>query len=95
MTYAELETALEILGLPERASLKEIKARHRSLVKRHHPDKNPNQPPERIRAINEAYRLLIDFCANYRFCFSKEEFYEQNPEERLRQQFAQDPVWGG
>ncbi len=95
MTYAELKKALEVLELPERASLKEIKTRHRRLVKRHHPDHDPDQAPERIRDINEAYRLLLDFCASYRFCFSQEEFYEQNPEERLRQQFSQDPVWGG
>jgi hypothetical protein len=95
MTYQELQQALKVLGLPERASLKEIKARHRSLVKRHHPDSNPDQATDRIREINAAYRLLMDFCAGYRFCFSQEEFYEQNPEERLRQQFSQDPVWGG
>ncbi len=95
MTYEELKKALDTFGLPERASLKEIKDRHRNLAKRHHPERAPNQDPARIREINDAYRLLMDFCANYRFCFSQEEFLEQNPEERLRQQFSQDPVWGG
>lgn len=95
MTYQELQQALKVLGLPERASLKEIKARHRNLVKRHHPDRHPDQTLDRIRDINAAYRLLMDFCADYRFSFSQEEFYEQNPEERLRHQFSQDPVWGG
>ncbi len=95
MTYQELQRALKVLGLPERAGLKEIKAKHRNLVKQHHPDHNPDQAGDRIREINAAYRLLTDYCAGYRFCFSQEEFYEQNPEERLRQQFSQDPVWGG
>ncbi|MEJ2202020.1 MAG: J domain-containing protein [Desulfuromonadaceae bacterium] len=95
MTYRELQRALEILGLPERASLKEIKYRHRKLVKRHHPDRHPEETPERIREINAAYERVRAYCAEYRFCFSQEEFYEQNPEERLRRQFSQDPVWGG
>ena len=92
MTYRQLQRALEVFGLGERASLKDIKDRHRLLVKKHHPDHNPAQAPERIREINEAYRLLLEYCGGYRFCFSREEFLEQNPEERLRQQFSQDPV---
>ncbi len=95
MTYEELRKARELFGLGERAGLKEIKARHRALVKRHHPDQNSGHIPERIREINAAYRVLTEYCGNYRFCFTQEEFLEQNPEERLRRQFAQDPVWGG
>ncbi|MFZ3207242.1 MAG: J domain-containing protein [Geobacteraceae bacterium] len=38
MTYANLQEALRVLGLGERATLAEIKAQHRELVKRHHPD---------------------------------------------------------
>jgi hypothetical protein len=37
----------------------------------------------------------LAYCRDYRFSFSREEFLEQRPEERLRQQFAQDPIWGG
>ena len=29
-----------------------------------------------------------------RYCFSEAEFLEQNPEERMRRQFAADPLWG-
>ena len=95
MTYEELRKARVLFGLGERAGLKEIKARHRVLVKSHHPDRNSDHVPERIREINAAYRILTEYCGNYRFCFTQEEFLEQNPEERLRRQFAQDPVWGG
>ena len=28
------------------------------------------------------------------FSFTEEEFYEQNPEEQLRRQFMDDPLWG-
>ena len=95
MTYTDLQKALRVLGLEERATLKEIKNRHKELVKRFHPDTGNTDKPEMIQKVNAAYKIVIDYVAVYRFSFAREEFYEQNPEERLRQQFADDPVWGG
>lgn len=94
MTYTELQDALRALGLGERATLKEIKSRHRQLVKRHHPDVDVAAEPEAIRRINAAYRVVLDYLVDYRFSFAEAEFYEQNPEARLWQQFAEDPLWG-
>ncbi|TSK05123.1 MAG: J domain-containing protein [Geobacter sp.] len=87
MTYANLQEALQILGLGERATLGEIKARHRELVKCHHPDAGAQGDPERIRLINAAYQIVSEYVTGYRFSFTEEEFYEQNPDERLRNQF--------
>jgi len=61
---------------------------------RHHPDAG-GSVNDRIRQINAAYQILLAYCRDYRFSFSREEFLEQRPEERLGQQFAQDPIWGG
>ena len=94
MTYRELQKALEIFALPERATMKQIKGRHRELVKRFHPDRGAEVDPERIRLINAAYRVLLDYCDSYTFSFGEREFYEHNPEERLRMQFSDDPLWG-
>jgi curved DNA-binding protein CbpA len=94
MTYADLQAALLILGLSERSTLREIKTRHRQLVKRHHPDTGNADDPMTIRQVNAAYRLLLDYVTEYRFSFAEEEFYEQNPDERLRQQFMDTPLWG-
>jgi len=94
MTYDDLQEALRVLGLGERSSLREIKTRHRELVKRHHPDTGNVGDQEAIRQVNAAYRILLDYLSEYRFSFAEEEFYEQNPEERLRRQFMDDPVWG-
>jgi DnaJ-class molecular chaperone len=93
MTHDELKGALEVLGLPERATMREIRGRHRQLVKRHHPDSVSNGDPEVIRAVNEAYRLVSLYVASYRYDFTAREFFEQNPEERIREQFFSDP-WG-
>lgn len=95
MTFAELQDARLILGVGERATLAEIKARHKVLVKLHHPDSGNDINPEMIRKVNAAYRLLFDYVNAYRFSFVESEFYEQNPEARIRMQFADDPVWGG
>lgn len=94
MTYNDLQEALRVLGLEERVTLREIKTRHKELVKRYHPDTGNTDEPEKIRQVNAAYRIVLDYVTGYRFAFTSEEFYEQNPEERLRQQFSNDPVWG-
>lgn len=94
MSHAELVEALRVLGLGERATLREIRSRHRQLVKQHHPDAGITSEPELIRKINAAYRVVQDYLADYRFSFAEAEFYEQNPEARLRQQFGDDPLWG-
>lgn len=52
--------ALETLGLGPLADTKSIKARYRELVKKYHPDKNPDNPKalERFKIISEAYMVL-------------------------------------
>ncbi|MCR4266825.1 J domain-containing protein [Nitratireductor sp. ZSWI3] len=58
--------ALETLGLGAQATGEEIKARYKSLVKRHHPDANGGDrgSEDRLRNVLEAYRLLkqAGFC---------------------------------
>jgi DnaJ-class molecular chaperone len=107
MTYQELKAALELYQLGERVTHKQIKARHRELVKCHHPDlgyhhdeghhsdQGCDTDPEIIRKINAAYEILTAECESYRYCFTEEEFLEQVPEERLRRQFGWDPIWSG
>lgn len=95
MTYQGLKNALDVFGLQERATLRQIKARHRELVKTHHPDKKGACDPQAMIRINAAHEILMAYCENYRFSFSEEEFLEQCPEERIKRQFGWDPVWGG
>lgn len=94
MTYSDLQEALRVLRLGERATLKEIKTRHRELVKRHHPDTGATGDPDTIRQVNAAYKILLDYISGYRFSFAENEFYEQNPDARIWMQFADDPLWG-
>ena len=94
MTFEELNQALQVLGLSGRPTLKEIRARHRQLVKRYHPDAGGGFDPESIRQVNDAYRTVSEYVGSYCYDFSETEFYRQNPEEHLRRQFSGDPIWG-
>lgn len=101
MTYQELQAALAVFNLDERASLKEIKRRYRALVKIHHPDQagrecreGEQSEPDQIQRINAAYKLILNYLESYRFSFSEDEFYLQNSDQYLRWQFGNDPLWG-
>ena len=50
----------EVLGLDKNASEDEIKKAFRSLARKHHPDKNPDDPDaERLfKEVQEAYAVL-------------------------------------
>jgi DnaJ-class molecular chaperone len=79
----------------ERISLGQLKERYRQLARRYHPDNGGEADPEKMRRVNEAYRVLRDYFHEYQFDCSHAEFLEQYPEERLREQFAFDSLWGG
>ena len=54
-------THYETLGLPETASLEEIKKQYRSLARKYHPDVNSGkQAAQQFSDIAEAYRVLND-----------------------------------
>lgn len=59
LTPAE-KRAFSVLGLAFPATFEEVKARYKTLVKRHHPDANhgAKDAEERLKRINEAYRTL-------------------------------------
>ena len=95
MTFVELQDAVVVLGISDRFSLRELKQRYRLLMKRHHPDVAGDADAERARRITAAYRLLCNYIETYQFTMTEDEFLQHNPEERLRRQFAGDPLWAG
>ncbi len=97
MTYDELKGALAVFGWSERdlLTLAQAKRRHRDLVRACHPDLRGESSSETMQRLNSAAAILLSYLNNYRFSFSEEEFYIQNPDEQLRVQFANVPGWGG
>ena len=52
----------DVLGVEEDASQKEIKKAYRELARKHHPDRNPDDPnaEEKFKKIQKAYSVLSD-----------------------------------
>ena len=52
----------DVLGVEEDASQKEIKKAYRELARKHHPDRNPDDPnaEEKFKEIQKAYSVLSD-----------------------------------
>lgn len=96
--YDEITNARQVLELNEFASLKEIKKNYRELLKQWHPDlcsENEGIRKQKTIAIINAHRIIMDYCEQYRFSFSKEEIEKYiSPEELWSKQFGKDPLWG-
>ncbi len=94
MTHSELKAALKVFGFSERdrLTMAQIKQRHRELAKKYHPDLQGEA--HQMQRLNSAASILMSYLKFYQFSFTEEEFYRQNPDERLRMQFANVPTWG-
>ena len=95
----QIELARSLLGLGERASLREIKKAFRAASKEHHPDMATEQQKgggEQLpmHEIVAAYETLIAYCESYPVPLVAEEVEELDGEEWWLDRFGQDPLWG-
>lgn len=95
MQYGHLQAALGELGISGQATAQQVRDRYRELVKLYHPDSGAEADNPQIRRVNEAYNVVSAYLQNYVYDFSKDKFYQQYPEERLREQFYDADLWGG
>ena len=74
-TFEEIGEARRLLGLPETATLKELKQVYRQMALRYHPDQCGNNPEceEGMKKLNWAYNLLTEYCARYKYTFREED----------------------
>lgn len=98
MKYSDLVKAKELLGLPEQASLPEIKASYRKLLHRWHPDTccgDKEECSEMTRRITAAYKIIVSYCNQYRYSFTEEALRQFDPEsDWWEERFGADPLWG-
>lgn len=96
--YQEITKARKLLELPERASMDEIKSNYKNLLNKWHPDKcseNSEKCDEMTKRIIAAYNIIITYCNQYKFSFTKEEVKNYlSEEEWWFERFGNDPLWG-
>ena len=97
-SYEEIHEARLTLGLPERATMAEIKANYKKLMGQWHPDtcaEDKKKCEEMSKKIIAAYEVIIEYCGAYRFSFSKEEIMEHASEEEFwLEHFGGNSSWG-
>jgi len=87
--FTEIDEARRLLGLGETATLKEIKSAYRKMAYRHHPDKHRGsagaESEEVMKRLNWAYKLLMEYCRDYKYTFGEEDVARTYPhDEYLR-----------
>ena len=96
--YQDIIEAKELLNLPERASMEEIKSNYRKLINQWHPDKckeNDEKCNEMTKKIISAYNTIIIYCNQYRYSFAEDEIKKYlSAEDWWFEKFGNDPLWG-
>lgn len=96
--HQDILAARELLNLPERASMEEIKSSYRGLIQRWHPDTcqgDTNECHEMSSKIIQAYKTIMAYCDQYKYSFAEEEVRRYMSDEQWwAERFGDDPIWG-
>lgn len=88
MNFNDIDEARKLLNLDEAATIKEIKHSYRRLANLYHPDKNSVTTKENdamMKKLNWAYKILLDYCSDYRYSFKEDAVAGTYPyEEKMR-----------
>ncbi len=76
--FKQIDEARKLLGLGKEATLEEIKKAYRELALKYHPDrckdeKEKKECEEIFKKISEAAEIIMQYCANYKYSFKKED----------------------
>ena len=96
MNATDIREAKELLELPERATLKQIKSNYRALLRRWHPDTGGDKEAceEMTRRIVAAQKIILAWCEEYPYSFSEEELSRlRSDEEWWQQRFGKNSPW--
>jgi len=81
----KIKESLEFMDIPPLSSIKDIKRQYKKLAKTYHPDSDGNE--EMIHKLNESYKILMDYCENYKFTFDEYEIKRQYPDNFYKNNF--------
>jgi len=87
--FEQISQGRQLLGLGETATLKQIKQAYKRAANRYHPDRckdaDKAKCDEMMKKLNEAYELIMGYCAQYNYSFSEEDVRRTYPhDEYLR-----------
>jgi DnaJ-class molecular chaperone len=89
----QLLKAKTTLGIGSSATLAQIKAKYKALMKVWHPDLNPDnlEKAQQMSAhIIESYKTVMEYCNNYEYDFSEEKLDNYlSPQEWWEKRFKQ------
>lgn len=107
MVYEKIEAARKLLGVPERATIDEIKKLYRDKMKQYHPDANRHDNDAHWKTLEliKAYEIIVKYCQQYRFSFRKEDLLVDDPRavsestaaafaSWWQKHYGDDPLWG-
>ena len=80
--FEDIDEARRLLGLGDAATLKEIKSAYRRLARHYHPDKHGSTlegNEEMMKSLNRAYKVLVDYCNDYKYSFKEEDIARTYP----------------
>ncbi len=97
----QIYQAAQVLNLGEKETMTKIKKSYRDLIQKWHPDKckdNQEKCKTKTEEIVNAYKLIINYCNNYRYSFKKEDIVNNLPvkeqiQENFKKRFGNDPLW--
>ncbi|MBN1292584.1 MAG: J domain-containing protein [Candidatus Latescibacteria bacterium] len=96
--YKTITDARNLMELPESATMERIKTKYHELMKKWHPDicaEKREICEEMSKKITDAYRILLDYCSNYEYSFTKEEVDKYlSDKEWWQNRYGDDPIWG-
>ncbi|MFA6498258.1 MAG: J domain-containing protein [Desulfurivibrionaceae bacterium] len=96
--WKKIVAAKNLLGLPDQATLAEIKKSYRRLSKEHHPDlahhrEGPEGPKLEMHRLTEAYQILLEYGKKYKIPLVPGEDQPLEGEDWWMERFGDDPLW--
>ena len=94
--FESIVWARNILSITEEATFADVKKSFNSLIFKYHPDKNDTSAKtEKAVEIITAYKILRNFCQEFKISFSKESVRKyRSVEEIYLDKFGNDSTWG-
>jgi DnaJ-class molecular chaperone len=83
-SFEDIDKARKLLGLQEFATLVDIKKAYRKNAFQYHPDKSVTenaQDGEIMKSLNQAYKLLLEYCSQYKYSFKEEDVDRAYPDD--------------